>query len=54
MVEEGGRRVYVLLPPKDESAMPEKVIEAAGTVRTVTGRAFMNSGTRFITVDRIE
>src|SRR5438876_2566465 len=31
LVEEGTRHIYILLPPKDESSMPEAVIRAAGT-----------------------
>ncbi len=53
LIEEGSRRIYILLPPKDESAMPESVIAAAGTVHTVTGRMFVVSGTRYLTVDSI-
>jgi hypothetical protein len=53
LVEDGTRRVYILLPPKDESGLPESVISAAGTVRTVTGRVFVNAGTRFLIVDTI-
>lgn len=53
VIEDGTRRVYILLPPKDESALPESVISAAGTVRTVTGHVFVNGGTRFLTVDSI-
>jgi hypothetical protein len=54
LVEDGTRRLYILLPPKDETAMPENVIRAAGTIHTVTGRMFVNSGTRFLTVDTIK
>ena len=54
LVEDGTRRLYILLPPKDETAMPENVIRAAGTVHTVTGRMFVNSGTRFLTVEAIK
>lgn len=54
LIEESSRRVYVLLPPKDESAMPDSVIRAAGTVHTVTGRMFVTNGTRFLTVDSIQ
>jgi hypothetical protein len=53
LVEDGTRRVYILLPPKDESGLPESVISSAGTVRTVTGRVFVTAGTRFLTVDSI-
>jgi len=53
VIEDGTRRVYILLPQKDESGLPESVISAAGTVRTVTGRVFVNGGTRFLTVDSI-
>jgi len=53
VIEDRTRRIYILLPPKDESALPESVIGAAGTVRTITGRAFVNGGTRFLTVDSI-
>jgi hypothetical protein len=54
LVEDGTRRLYILLPPKDDTAMPENVISAAGTVHTVTGRMFVNSGTRFLTVEAIK
>lgn len=54
LIEDGTRRVYVLMPPKDEMTMPENVIAAAGTTRTVTGRMFVNSGTRFLMVDAIK
>jgi len=53
LIEDGSRRVYQLMPPKDETAMPESVIASAGTVRTVTGRVFVNSGARYLTVDGI-
>ncbi|HYS54897.1 MAG TPA: hypothetical protein VER58_14160 [Thermoanaerobaculia bacterium] len=52
--EDGTRRVYVLMPPKDDSVMPANVIAAAGTTRTVIGRMFVNSGTRFLMVDAIK
>ena len=51
LIEDGSRRVYQLMPPRDETAMPENVIAAAGTVRTITGRVFVNSGVRYLTVD---
>ena len=54
LVEDRTRRLYILLPPKDEIAMPESVIRAAGTGRTVTGRVFVNGGTRFLIVDAIK
>ena len=54
LVEDRTRRLYILLPPKDETAMPENVIRVAGTVHTVTGRMFVNSGTRFLTVEAIK
>ena len=53
LIEDGSRRVYQLMPPKDETPMPENVIAAAGTVRTVTGRMFVNNGARYLTVDAI-
>ncbi|PYQ54036.1 MAG: hypothetical protein DMF59_00060 [Acidobacteria bacterium] len=54
LVEEGTRRLYVLMPPKDDSVMPANVIAAAGTTRSVTGRMFVNSGSRFLMVDAIK
>lgn len=54
LIEDGSRRVYQLMPPRDEMAMPENVIAAAGTVRSVTGRMFVNSGARYLTVDAIK
>ena len=53
LIEDGSRRVYQLMPPKDAMAMPENVVAAAGTVRTVTGRMFVNSSARYLTVDGI-
>jgi hypothetical protein len=54
LIEDGSRRVYQLIPPRDETAMPENVIAAAGTVRTITGRMFVNSGARYLMVDAIK
>jgi hypothetical protein len=54
LIEDGSRRVYQLMPPRDETPMPENVVAAAGTVRTVTGRMFVNSGARYLAVDAIE
>ncbi|MDQ6799448.1 MAG: hypothetical protein M3041_01275 [Acidobacteriota bacterium] len=53
LIEDGSRRVYQLMPPGDETAMPANAIAAAGTVRTVTGRMFVNSGARYLTADAI-
>ncbi len=52
-MEDGNRRVYILLPPRDASSVPDTVIRAAGTVHTVTGGLFVISGTRFLTADSI-
>ena len=54
LIEDGSRRVYQLMPPRDEMAMPEDVVAAAGTVRTVSGRMFINSGARYLTVDAMK
>jgi hypothetical protein len=54
LIEDGSRRVYQLMPARDETAMPENVIAAAGTVRTITGRVFVNSGARYLMVDAMK
>ena len=54
LLEERSTRVYQLMPPKDETAMPESVVAAAGKVRTVTGRLFVNGGARYLMVDAIK
>ena len=51
IIDDATHRVYMLLPPKDNSALPSAVINAAGTVHSVTGRMFVSGGTRFLTVD---
>ena len=54
LIEDTTRRVYTLMPPRDEMEMPERVLAAAGTTRTITGRMFVKSGSRFLTVDAMK
>jgi hypothetical protein len=51
IVDDATHRVYMLLPAQDNASLPPAVINAAGTVHSVTGRVFISGGTRFLTVD---
>jgi hypothetical protein len=54
LLEEGTGKVYVLLPNKDKTGLPKGVIDKAGRMATVTGKAYTSGGSNFLTVESIK
>ena len=53
LLEEGTGKVYVLLPNKDKTGLPQGVIDKMGRMATVTGKAYTSGGSNFLTVESI-
>jgi len=54
LVEKGTDKLYVLLPSKDKTALPDDVINKMGETVTVTGRAETKGGSNFLTVESVK
>ncbi|HYM60109.1 MAG TPA: hypothetical protein VEZ11_04380 [Thermoanaerobaculia bacterium] len=55
LVEEGkAAKMYILLPGKDDSPLPEAVTQKMGKVVTVTGKSYVSGGNSFLTVESVK
>ena len=54
LVEKGTDKLYVLLPSKDKTALPDDVINKMGETVTVTGRSETKGGSNFLTVQSVK
>ena len=55
MVEKGTNKSYILLPPKDDEALPKEAIEKMEDDNvTVTGKAYEKNNTNYLTVESIK
>lgn len=54
LLEDKTGKVYVLLPAKDKSPLPDAVIDKMGRKATVTGKMYMSGGTPFLTVESVK
>jgi len=54
LVEKGTEKMYVLLPPKNEQAMPDDVMKNMEKEVTVTGKSYTNGGVEFLTVESVK
>jgi hypothetical protein len=54
LLEEGTGKVYVLLPSKDKTGLPNGVMDKAGRTATITGKVYSTGGSQFLTVESIE
>lgn len=53
IVEEGSGKLYVLLPNKDETALPPSVTAKMGETATVTGEVYSSGGSQFLKVESV-
>lgn len=53
ILENGTGKIYVLLPNKDETSLPDDVINKMGKTATVTGKILSNGGSQFLTVESV-
>jgi hypothetical protein len=54
LVEKGTDKLYVLLPSKDKTALPEDIVNKMGEQATVTGHAYAKGGTSFLAVESVK
>jgi hypothetical protein len=54
LVEKGTDKMYILLPPKDDSSLPDSVIKKMEDEVTVTGDAYDKGGISYITVKSVK
>lgn len=54
LAEKGTDKLYVLLPNKDKTALPEEVVNKMGETVTVTGHAYAKGGSNFLTVESVK
>jgi len=53
LLEEGTGKLYVLLPSKDDTPVPQEAINKMGETATITGRAYSSGGSQFLTVESV-
>lgn len=54
LLEDGTNKVYVLLPNKDKSSLPQAVIDNMARKVTITGKVVESGGSRFLTVESVK
>ena len=54
LVEKGTDKMYVLLPPKNDSALPQDVIDKMESEVTVTGEAYDKGGVSYLMVKSVK
>jgi hypothetical protein len=54
LVQTGTGKVYILLPPKNASPLPEDVISHMEDKVTVTGREYTKGGATYLTVNSVK
>jgi hypothetical protein len=54
LLEENTNKVYVLLPNKDKTPLPDDVINKMGSTATITGKVHATGGSTFLTVESVK
>ena len=54
LVEKGTDKMYILLPPKNDTSMPDSVINKMEDEVTVTGDAYSKGGVSYLTVKSVK
>ncbi|MBP1686532.1 MAG: hypothetical protein H6Q33_2675 [Deltaproteobacteria bacterium] len=54
LLENGTNKLYVLLPAKDKTAVPEAAINKMGEQVSITGKMYSNGGSTFLTVESVK
>jgi hypothetical protein len=54
LVEKGTEKMYILLPPKNEQALPDDVMKNMEKEVTVSGKSYSKGGVEFLTVDSVK
>src|SRR6266481_3574862 len=54
LIESGTEKSYILLPNKDESPLPDTVIQHMEDEVTVTGKTYSRNGTEYLVVESVK
>ena len=54
LLEDGTNKVYILLPNKEGSSLPDSVVEKVARIVTITGKVYMNGGNQYLTIESID
>jgi hypothetical protein len=55
LLENGTNKVYVLLPNKDKTSLPQNaILEKMGRQASITGKVYVSGGSQFLTVESIK
>ncbi len=54
LVEKGTEKMYILLPPKNDEALPDDLLKNMEKEVTVTGKSYSKGGVEFLTVDSVK
>jgi hypothetical protein len=54
LVEKGDKKIYVLLPPKNNEPLPKDVIAKMEEEVTVSGKQYSKGGVNYLTVESIK
>jgi len=55
LLENGTNKVFVLLPNKDKTSLPQNdILEKMGRQATITGKVYTSGGSNFLTVESIK
>jgi hypothetical protein len=54
LLEDGTNKVYILLPNKEGTSLPDAVIDKVAKIVTITGKVYMNGGSQFLTIETID
>jgi hypothetical protein len=54
LLEDGTNKVYVLLPNKDKTAVPQAAVDKMGRKATITGKVYTVGGSQFLTVESVK
>jgi hypothetical protein len=54
LVENGTKKIFVLLPPKNAQGLPEDVMSKMEDTVTITGKEYSKGGVNFLTVDSLK
>jgi hypothetical protein len=54
LVEKGAKKIYILLPPKNNQPLPKDVISKMEEEVTVTGKEISKGGVNYLTVESIK
>ena len=55
LLENGTNKVFVLLPNKDKTSLPQSaILEKMGRQATITGKVYTSGGSNFLTIESIK